>query len=574
MALKGTTTEEKIWNFLKDNGLNDFGAAGLMGNLYAESALRPTNLQNTYEKSLGMTDAEYTAAVDNGTYCNFVKDCAGYGLAQWTYWSRKQNLLDFAKSAGKSIGDLEMQLSFLIKELKSGYASVLQTLKTATSVLVASNAVLLKYERPANQGTSVQNARASYGQKYYDQFVKPVQKEEKPMAFTPRLTKPEAGNKYYIRKANGGYSDAIKGSPADKDCDVLSNCVGYAYGRFNEIGGWGSCKYLRPVNAENFMQYAGSLKTGNEPKLGACMVWQKGGSLNGSDGAGHVAIVEKVVSATEIVTSESGWGSSTPFWTKTRKKGSDGNWGAGSGYKFLGFIYNPAACCQGEVSTGSTATTQPSTGSETVYVVKKGDTLSSIASKYGTTYQKLAEYNGIANPNVISVGQKIKIPGTTTQAPATTPSASTGGKIKVGDIVEFTGTKHYANANAASGPACKPGKAKVTATHNGKHPYHLVAVSGGGSTVYGWVDEADIEGATATQAAAWTPKVGDTVIYNGNKHYTSANSTAAKSCKGGKAKITQIYQLGKSKHPYHLVRVSGSGATVYGWVDAGTFTKA
>ena len=44
-------------------------------------------------------------------------------------------------------------------------------------------------------------------------------------------------------------------------------------------------------------------------------------------------------------------------------------------------------------------------------------------------------------------------------------------------------------------------------------------------------------------------------------------------CKSGKAKITQIYQLGKSKHPYHLVRVSGSGATVYGWVDAGTFEK-
>ena len=182
MALKGTTTEEKIWNFLKDNGLNDFGAAGLMGNLYAESALRPTNLQNTYEKKLGMTDAEYTAAVDNGSYCNFVKDCAGYGLAQWTYWSRKQNLLAFAKSAGKSIGDLEMQLSFLMKELKSGYASVLQTLKTATSVLVASNAVLLKYERPANQGTSVQNARASYGQKYYDKYAKPAKKEETPMS--------------------------------------------------------------------------------------------------------------------------------------------------------------------------------------------------------------------------------------------------------------------------------------------------------------------------------------------------------------------------------------------------------
>ena len=139
------------------------------------------------------------------------------------------------------------------------------------------------------------------------------------MAFKMRTSKPEAGNKYYITKANGGYSDAIKGSPTDKDCDVLSNCVGYAYGRFNEIGGYGYCKYLRPVNAENFIQYKGtSLKTGQTPKLGACMVWQKGATLNGSDGAGHVAIVEKVVSDTEVYTSESGWGSSNPFWNKTR----------------------------------------------------------------------------------------------------------------------------------------------------------------------------------------------------------------------------------------------------------------
>ena len=72
---------------------------------------------------------------------------------------------------------------------------------------------------------------------------------------------------------------------------------------------------------------------------------------------------------------------------------------------------------------------------------------------------------------------------------------------------------------------------------------------------------------------AWTPKVGDIVMYNGNMHYVSANSTSSKSCKGGKAKITNIYQLGKSKHPYHLVRIPGSGSTVYGWVDEETFTK-
>jgi surface antigen len=162
------------------------------------------------------------------------------------------------------------------------------------------------------------------------------------MGFTPRLTRPTSGNKYYIRKANGGYSNAVKGNPTDSQCDVLSNCVGYAYGRFNEIGGYGYCKYLAPVNAENFIQYKGSCEVGQTPKVGACMVWQKGATLTGSDGAGHVAIVEKVISDTEIVTSESGWGSSTPFYTKTRKKGSNGRWGAGSAYTFLGFIYNPA----------------------------------------------------------------------------------------------------------------------------------------------------------------------------------------------------------------------------------------
>ncbi len=161
------------------------------------------------------------------------------------------------------------------------------------------------------------------------------------MSFVMRTTKPEAGNKYYIRKESGGYSDAVQGLPKDRDCDVLSNCVGYAYGRFNEIGGYGYCKYLLPTNAENFMKYKGDCESGQKPKLGACMVWRKGKTFTGSDGAGHVAIVEKIISETEVYTSESAYGS-VAFWNQVRKKGIDGNWGAGSDYTFIGFIYNPA----------------------------------------------------------------------------------------------------------------------------------------------------------------------------------------------------------------------------------------
>lgn len=179
MALRGTSVEQQIWNYFKDKGLNEFGIAGLMGNLYAESALNPKNLQNTYEKKLGYTDAEYTKVVDNSTYNNFVKDSAGYGLAQWTYWSRKQALLSYAKSVSKSIGDLEMQLEFLYKELSESYKAVLKTLQNAGSVLEASNSVLLNFERPADQSISVQNRRAEYGQKYYSKYAN---KEDDTMA--------------------------------------------------------------------------------------------------------------------------------------------------------------------------------------------------------------------------------------------------------------------------------------------------------------------------------------------------------------------------------------------------------
>ena len=96
--------ELTIWNYLKSKGLTDQGVAGLMGNLYAESKLSPINLQDTSNKHLAMTDEDYTKAVDNGSYKNFIRDSAGYGLAQWTYWKRKQNLLYFAQSKKTSVG--------------------------------------------------------------------------------------------------------------------------------------------------------------------------------------------------------------------------------------------------------------------------------------------------------------------------------------------------------------------------------------------------------------------------------------------------------------------------------------
>ena len=163
-------SEKTIWDTLMGFLGNAYGAAGLMGNLYAESALNPKNLQNNGNSKLSMTDDEFTAAMDAGTYSNFVGDGYGYGLAQWTYHTRKAALLAYVQERGVSVGDLAAQLGFLCKEL-SGYKTVLATLKSATSVRAASDAVLKGYEKPADQGTAVQEKRAAYGQKYYDKYA-------------------------------------------------------------------------------------------------------------------------------------------------------------------------------------------------------------------------------------------------------------------------------------------------------------------------------------------------------------------------------------------------------------------
>lgn len=185
MKVTGSSTEKTIWNYFIVKGMSPAGVAGLMGNLYAESGLNPQNLQNTYEKRLGFTDASYTAAVDSGAYANFVRDGAGYGLAQWTYWSRKEAMLNYAKKTGASIGDLIMQLDFMYQELK-GYVAVFQVLRTARTVKEASDIVLTKYERPADMSGAVKAKRASYGQAFYDAYT--TEKEVSTMSNSPLVT--------------------------------------------------------------------------------------------------------------------------------------------------------------------------------------------------------------------------------------------------------------------------------------------------------------------------------------------------------------------------------------------------
>ena len=419
----GSVADEKtIWNFLMVHIDNEYGVAGLMGNLYAESALRSNNLQQSYETKLGYNDTTYTAAVDNGSYDNFVKDAAGYGLAQWTYWSRKQAMLEFHQSKKKSIGDLQTQLEFLIKELSGSYKGVWSDLKNATSILDASNSVLLKFERPANQGESVQKKRAEYGQKYYDKYA-----DKAP------ATQPE-----------------VPTAPAETEFNV------------GDI-----------VNFNGTNHYA---------------------SANASTGPKVKASKAKITAI-----HKSG---KHPY--HCRAVNDAGN--------FIGGVYGWVNAADLSAIVAETPAPKPTTPTTpaTPAAIKKGDIVS-IAKN--ATY-----YSGKDIPDWVVAKTWIV---------AETP---------VGDRVVIN--KSVDGKHAINSPV---------------HAKFLTVVK---------ADE------------PWTPEVGDIVNYNGNKHYANANAANGSSCKGGLAKITNIYQLGKSKHPYHLVRVSGKGATVYGWVNEGTFTKA
>ena len=174
-APEGVSDARKIWDKLRAAGLSEAGTAGLMGNLKAESNLEPENLQNSFEGKLGYNDSGYTSAVDFGSYAHFADDGAGYGLAQWTYPTRKAALLAFAKEQKKSVGDLDLQLDFLVKELREDYPALFRELCAVTDVRAASDAVLTQFERPADMSESVKQKRSGFAQAFLAEFGRAIE---------------------------------------------------------------------------------------------------------------------------------------------------------------------------------------------------------------------------------------------------------------------------------------------------------------------------------------------------------------------------------------------------------------
>lgn len=152
-----------ILSALVRGGMTPIAACAMGGNMICESNMQADIAQRGMTT---LTDAQYTAAADSGAI-DFAHDAVGYGLCQWTYFTRKQRLLEYARSVGASVGDETMQVNFCLKELRGEYPALWEYLKAAQDLYGAAARICKEYERPAVNNIA---DRAGAGNALYMQY--------------------------------------------------------------------------------------------------------------------------------------------------------------------------------------------------------------------------------------------------------------------------------------------------------------------------------------------------------------------------------------------------------------------
>lgn len=272
----------------------------MIGNFYIEAGLKPNNV----EDSSGFDDETYTKNVDNGTYSkeSFVNDGAGYGLAQWTYSSRKKALYEYAKEKGTSIGDLNMQMEFLWKEMNSTHKSGLNYMKQNGDKSVDSLTEYFCWEFE-NPGVPHMNERKRYANDIYEKYKNNHNNSNNKCSFNINLY-----------KSNGSVDKSKISQLKTEEDKIINSYRGYKF--FNNNGlsylqctWWANARastYLSkfgtkyksyPTNNGNGGDYwqnnknGGWFKYGNTPRANSLLGYSAG-SIMGQ--WGHITYVEAV----------------------------------------------------------------------------------------------------------------------------------------------------------------------------------------------------------------------------------------------------------------------------------------
>ena len=521
--------EQRIFDFFAGKGFTAAGIFGMLGNIRDESGGNPRNLQNSYEKKLGYTDDSYTEAVDAGTYKNFVHDAAGYGLAQWTYSTRKENLLKFARNQGDSIGDFDMQLAFMYQELR-GYKTLFAILTTTDSIREASDAFMTQYERPADQSEKAKRRRASYGEEICamltgvenpDSMVQITEAEARQRVISIAVSwygKKEAdGSHRSIIDLYNGHTPLARGYKVrytDAWCATYGSAVAIAAGYTDIIPTECGCGQMiaaframnRWVENDAYIPSPGDyiFYDWDDTGAGDCTGWPE-----------HVGIVVSVFG--DVIKVIEGNKDDAVGYREIKVNGryirgyGVPDYGAKVVSKTPENVTKPP---QNVITSPENVSEPAKTGAlcmtpQWVGVVT-ADTLN-VRTWAGEEYSNIKSWPKLAEGNMVEVCDSIKAADGSTwyyiridgriygfshsDYIKEASGSAAPAEIKKGDVVQFTGGRHYTSSYAkATGKSCKPGRAKVTAVNpGGAHPYHLVAVSGCGSTVYGWTDAGDVK---------------------------------------------------------------------------------
>lgn len=189
-----------IYKVCRAAGMTYAGAIGMLGNLQGETSdFDPMSVETQYLNRYGLTDAEYTRRADAGKKIHgdyyFTHDSAGYGIVQWTWWARKKNLLDFAKSRGVSVGDLDMQIAFMLKEMQTQYTPTWKVVSTTNSIAKAVEICVTNYEKPDKQGEAIEKRTG-----YANTWAKLIPAGGMAEPEKPDTTAPETGGDVFDRR--------------------------------------------------------------------------------------------------------------------------------------------------------------------------------------------------------------------------------------------------------------------------------------------------------------------------------------------------------------------------------------
>ena len=145
-------SKQTIYERLRKAGCTPTGALALMGNWQCESGLESCRIQGDFQTDR-LKSKDYASRIDNGRVSDeeWCRDGKGWGLAQWTFWSRKRDLLTFCRRNSISVANEEAQVDFAVNELKTAYKALWADLTTCgeEDLYKVVELVCVKYEAPA-----------------------------------------------------------------------------------------------------------------------------------------------------------------------------------------------------------------------------------------------------------------------------------------------------------------------------------------------------------------------------------------------------------------------------------------